>query len=183
MLNRRTFVLGLATVATSSIILPKVSLASKYIEKNNVKSLTFYNIHTGERLKDIPYFENGKIVKENLKIIYKLMRDKITGEVHPIHSSLIDTIFNTQKALGLKKSTINIISGYRSPKTNEQLAEHSSLVSRRSYHVTGKAIDFNIEGINLAHVHKALLYLKNGGVGYYPKGGFVHIDKGYFRTW
>ena len=63
------------------------------------------------------------------------------------------------------------------------LSSRSNGVAKKSLHMQGKAIDFRLQGVPLAEVRKAALSLKTGGVGYYPKSNFVHIDTGHFRTW
>jgi uncharacterized protein YcbK (DUF882 family) len=35
----------------------------------------------------------------------------------------------------------------------------------------------------LKHLRKAALALKSGGVGYYEKSNFLHLDVGRVRTW
>jgi uncharacterized protein YcbK (DUF882 family) len=181
MLTRRNFLFYSGVGLATTLIKPTLSFAN--IAKGDVRALTLYNIHTDDFVADIPYFENGKFVKSNLNRLNNLLRDRNTDVVHNIDPTLFDTIYSAQILMGLKNPTINIVSGYRSPATNKAMAAESNNVSRKSYHMSGKAIDFYIEGANIRHVRKSLLYLKQGGVGYYPGSGFVHIDKGYFRTW
>jgi len=76
-----------------------------------------------------------------------------------------------------------IISGYRSPQTNKALNKKSRGVAKNSYHMQGKAIDLRLPGVPLRAVRKAALELRMGGVGYYAKSDFVHIDSGKVRSW
>ena len=76
-----------------------------------------------------------------------------------------------------------MISGYRSPLTNASLRNGSSGVAKKSMHMEGKAIDFRLDGVKLSTVRDAALSLKAGGVGYYPRSNFVHIDTGAVRSW
>jgi uncharacterized protein YcbK (DUF882 family) len=76
-----------------------------------------------------------------------------------------------------------IISGYRSPQTNKALNKQSRGVAKNSYHMQGKAVDLRLSGVPLRAVRKAALELRMGGVGYYAKSDFVHIDSGKVRSW
>jgi uncharacterized protein YcbK (DUF882 family) len=78
---------------------------------------------------------------------------------------------------------LHVISGYRSPETNKMLAAQSGGVAKHSMHLDGKAIDIRMPGTELKQVHKAALAAKGGGVGYYEKSQFVHMDTGRVRTW
>lgn len=78
---------------------------------------------------------------------------------------------------------MQLISGYRSLGTNNELREHSRGVAKQSYHTKGQAMDFHIEGIQLSYIRKAALKMRAGGVGYYPRSNFVHIDTGPTRAW
>lgn len=78
---------------------------------------------------------------------------------------------------------VQLISGYRSLQTNNELRRKSSGVAKQSYHTRGQAMDFHIEGLQLSNVRKAALKMGAGGVGYYPKSNFIHIDTGPVRTW
>jgi uncharacterized protein YcbK (DUF882 family) len=81
------------------------------------------------------------------------------------------------------KAPFQVISGYRSPKTNAMLHELSDGVALHSQHTLGKASDIRIQGVELKNLHKAALSLKAGGVGYYPVSNFVHVDVARVRTW
>jgi uncharacterized protein YcbK (DUF882 family) len=77
----------------------------------------------------------------------------------------------------------HVISGYRSPRTNDMLRHESGGVASNSLHMAGKAIDVRIPGRRLADLRDAALALQSGGVGYYPKSDFVHVDTGRTRRW
>ena len=95
---------------------------------------------------------------------------------------LFDQISQIQKLIGTEAEVI-VISGYRSPATNASLRNGSSRVAKKSMHMEGKAIDFRLDGVKLSTVRDAALSLKAGGVGYYPRSNFVHIDTGAVRSW
>jgi uncharacterized protein YcbK (DUF882 family) len=87
-----------------------------------------------------------------------------------------------QKGVG-NTGEIHVISGYRSPEYNAQLVKRSRRVARNSLHIEGQAIDFYIPGVGLRELRHAALKLQYGGVGFYPRAKFVHLDCGPFRTW
>jgi uncharacterized protein YcbK (DUF882 family) len=144
--------------------------------------LYFYNIHTGEFLKEV-YWIDGSYNKNSLQKIFYILRDFRVNEIKPIDVKLLDTLYLIKKELNVENKPINIISGYRSPKTNQFLRENSSGVAKHSLHIEGKAIDIYIEGIPLTKLRDVAKSLKRGGVGYYPSSGFVHIDTGKIRHW
>ena len=47
----------------------------------------------------------------------------------------------------------------------------------------GKAIDIRIPGIPLSDLRDAAKSLSAGGVGFYPRDKFVHVDTGKVRHW
>jgi uncharacterized protein YcbK (DUF882 family) len=63
------------------------------------------------------------------------------------------------------------------------LRKTSSGVAKRSYHMRGQAIDIRLGDVSLRHMHRAAKALKVGGVGYYPKSDFIHVDTGPVRYW
>ncbi len=76
-----------------------------------------------------------------------------------------------------------VISGYRSPKSNAALHKNSKGVATKSLHMQGKAIDIRVDGIHSRDIRAAAVRLARGGVGHYPRSNFVHIDTGAVRTW
>jgi uncharacterized protein YcbK (DUF882 family) len=143
--------------------------------------LTFENLHTGETLKTV-YWANGSYVQGNLADINHILRDHRTDAVKAIDPRLLDLLHELKLTVDSRKP-FAIISGYRSPKTNAKLRANSRGVAKRSMHLEGKAIDIRIPGYNLSHLRQAALSLRGGGVGYYPKSGFIHLDTGRVRTW
>jgi len=143
------------------------------------RSLSFYHIHTGEKLKAV-YFSAGDYVREALSSINHLLRDFRTGDVKPIDPGLLDLLHALRARMG-SKDMLHVFSGYRSPETNADLRTNRHAVSGKSLHMQGEAADICLPGRSLKSLHKAAVTLKSGGVGYYP--GFVHVDIGRVRYW
>jgi len=175
-LNRRNFLkLGLLAAA-----LPLPAFASQGLVLPE-RRLSFNNLHTGETL-DLPYWIEGDYVPETLAEINRVLRDHRTDQVAAIDTGLLDLLHRVNAMLGTSQP-FQVISGYRSPASNQMLASHSGGVAKRSLHMQGKAIDIRIPGIQLADLRRAGLKLQSGGVGYYPESNFVHLDVGRVRTW
>lgn len=145
------------------------------------RRLRLHNSHTGERV-DCTYWEDGAYVPSALAEIDRCLRDHRTDEVTPIDRRLVDQLHALHRALGAREP-FRVISGYRSPATNAMLAARGGGVARRSFHVRGMAVDVALPGRDVAELRRAALALAAGGVGYYPKSGFVHLDVGPVRRW
>lgn len=143
--------------------------------------ISLRNAHTGERFAGIfrigSYYVPGAFRKIN-----RVLRDHRTGDIHPIDPSLIDTLARIQRECKCGKD-IDILSGYRSPKTNRMLRRNTSGVARNSYHMKGQAADIRVPGSSTKKVRNTARALRVGGVGYYPRSGFVHVDTGEVRSW
>jgi len=146
-----------------------------------VRELSFYNVHTGESLSTA-YFEDGHYVPGALREVNYLFRDFRANQVKDIDTQLLDVLYDVRRELGTNRQ-ISLVSGYRSPATNAWLAQFSEGVARHSMHMEGKASDIHIQGVQLADLQRAALSLGAGGVGYYPRSGFVHVDTGRVRRW
>lgn len=151
------------------------------IPPRSVKRLDMLNLHTGERAK-VTYWEKGRYLPDALQSIDKVLRDHRSGEQHQIDPKLLDLMEYLRYCMGCTQP-FHIISGYRSPATNAMLAANSSGVATHSLHMQGKAIDIRLPGVPLATLRKAAISLNAGGVGYYPKSDFIHLDTGAPRSW
>jgi len=142
--------------------------------------LCFSHTHTGE------YFEISPLAPvvnpAALKKLNYFLRDFRTNDIYPIDPSLL-TILQGIRAKTGSTGIIEVISGYRSQQTNRMLRKKSTGVAKRSLHLTGHAIDVRFSDIKLSSVRDVAISLKRGGVGYYRKSNFVHLDTGRFRIW
>ncbi len=145
------------------------------------KTLAFLNTHTGETIR-AAYFENGRYVPGALAGINRVLRDHRSGETHPIDPQLLDVLHALSRKMETR-SPFHVISGYRSPTTNAALREQGRGVASGSLHIVGKAIDIRVPGVALTAVRGAAIALGAGGVGYYPRSDFVHVDVGRVRCW
>lgn len=94
----------------------------------------------------------------------------------------MDILWEIQQVSG-NNNAYEVISAYRSPETNKLLRKNSSGVARKSQHVLGKAIDVRLSGLETEKLRDIALELKLGGVGYYQRSNFVHVDTGRVRRW
>lgn len=145
------------------------------------RRIALRNLHTAEQL-EVEYYRDGGYLPEALARIDAVLRDFRTGDIHPMDRALIDQVRDVALSLGVEP-VFSVISGYRSPKTNEQLREHSSGVALRSLHMDGRAMDVRLAGVDCVSLSEAALKLARGGVGYYRASDFVHLDTGAFRSW
>jgi len=149
-----------------------------------VRSLVLDHTHTRERI-DLVYASGDHYLPQALGSLNHFLRDHYSGEVGQIDPQLFDLLHNVRQVLrsGVPLS-YQIISGYRGPLTNARLrSTRGGGVAKHSLHMEGKAIDIRLPGVPLAELRDAALSLKAGGVGYYPREQFVHIDTGRVRTW
>jgi len=145
------------------------------------RSLEFVNTHTGETLS-AAYFRAGQYCEEALSGFDHVLRDHRNGEVAHMDRGLFDLLHDVA-ALAGRDARFEVISGYRSPATNAMLNTRSSGVAKRSLHMEGRAIDVRLVGYRTDRLRDLALSLKAGGVGYYRKSDFIHLDTGRFRTW
>jgi len=183
-ISRRRFI-TMGLLGAAPIIIPGAAWARMRVRtprrtKQAVRSLSFYNLHTGERLKTV-YWEKGEYIPGALDEINYILRDFRQDEVKPIDPSLLDLLAALRDRLH-SHANYEVISGYRSPLTNAMLQAGGEGVSSHSLHMDGKAIDIRVPGRPLSVVRAAALSMRRGGVGYYP-GRFVHVDTGRVRWW
>ncbi|MEJ2690346.1 MAG: DUF882 domain-containing protein [Deltaproteobacteria bacterium] len=181
-MSRRDFLASCSLAVASAIILPNErAFATANTLFSADRSLSFYNLHTDEELA-ITYWRNGRYKSAALADINYLLRDFRTGDIKKIDTKLLDLLYVLHNKVGATEP-FQIISGYRSPKTNAMLARRSRGVAKHSQHILGKAVDIRLSECGLDCLHKAAVELRAGGVGYYPASDFIHVDVGRVRYW
>jgi uncharacterized protein YcbK (DUF882 family) len=151
------------------------------LTSNAMRTVALDNLHTGESMEAV-YWADGDYIPDVLDAVNVQLRDFRTGDVYPIDPQLLDLLDAVNSLTGAR-SKFQVISGYRSAATNAMLRERSEEVARKSFHMSGMAIDVRLPGVDLDRLHAAVLSLGRGGVGYYPYSNFVHMDVGPVRTW
>lgn len=145
------------------------------------RTLAFRNLHTNDKLK-CRYWSDGVYDPVALEDIAFVLRDHRADETNAIDTELLDLLTVVRRKLEVRQP-YHVISGYRSPKTNAKLSAKSNGVAKKSLHMQGKAIDVRLPPVPLPELRQVALDLKAGGVGYYPKSDFVHLDVGRPRFW
>ncbi len=178
-ISRRSFLgIGLLTAATA-IVPPEVF--SAFERRSEERIICLHNVYTKENI-EMTYWRDGKYLPEGLAHINHLCRDARTGRVKPIKRELIDLLYGIQQKLKIEEP-FHIISGYRSPRSNAILSKINKGVAKNSMHMYGKAADIRVPGYSLKGIRRAAMKLQAGGVGYYPRSKFVHVDVGNVRYW
>lgn len=180
--RRQVLRLGVAgglAAATGVIGLPKESRAA--LSRTQERHLSFHNIHTGER-REVVYAIGSRYLPHGLAQLDQMLRDWRTDEACEMAPELMDTLWLLRQRLG-SNQPFHLISGYRSPATNASLAAASDGVASNSYHMRGMAVDISLPDVRLRRLRTAALDLGAGGVGFYPRSGFVHVDVGPQRHW
>ncbi len=179
-LSRRQFLL-LGPALTAGLALPQPLRAALTTDTSRERRLVFFNTHTREKL-DICYAQGASYRPEALNAVNTILRDHRTNEIRPIDPRLLDFLCDIRSQAGAD-TCLHIISGYRSPRTNQMLRQRSRGVARKSLHMTGHAADIRIPGLPLRRLRQIAVKLGRGGVGYYPRADFVHVDIGRVRSW
>jgi uncharacterized protein YcbK (DUF882 family) len=178
--SRRQF-LAAAASAVPVLMVPSLVAAGTPVVMAPTRALSFVHTHTSEQLS-LEYFTRGRYLADALAELNRLLRDFRTGEVTAIDPNLFDLLHQLQLRTGATRP-YQVISGYRSPKTNAALRIRSEGVASGSLHMSGRAIDIRVEDVPLGRLRDAALDLGLGGVGFYPGSNFVHVDTGRVRRW
>jgi len=176
-ISRRRFCIAAAYALTGLLVSPRLIYCAP---RPKEFLLSFFHTHTEECLEIL--HTPGQCMSVIQQEVNSFMRDFRTEEVHPIDPCLLDILCEIQSTTG-SRGTIEIISGYRSPKTNAILGSKSRGVATRSLHMDGQALDIRIRDLPTRTLRTTATALRRGGVGYYASSDFVHLDTGRFRTW
>ena len=180
--SRRGFLAAGLALLPALMLRPERLLAIDGRGGPRFRALNFLHTHTGEKLA-VEYFAGGSYLSDALNEVNHFLRDFRTNDVHPIDPALLDILHGLRDVTGSTRP-FQVISGYRSPRTNAMLRRqgHGGVASG-SLHMQGKAIDIRLADVPLGKLRDAALGLRKGGVGYYPAPDFVHVDTGRVRRW
>ena len=154
---------------------PAVSSAEKF-------HLRMYHLHTGESV-DVTYRVGDRYVPSTIAILNHFLRDHRTNDVADYDPHEFDVLHALMEKLHKPNGHIQIVSAYRTPGSNEYLRSQGRGVAEHSQHMLSKAIDIRVPGVSTRKLDLAAISLGQGGVGYYPRSQFVHVDVGPVRTW
>ena len=210
LISRRSFVK--AAIIGTLLLFGKPALATELIEEESSSSNLLLDAAGGETigkdLYDEAIMENlpegrlpstpkdgrsadvtcrnskGKYDEQALKAINHLFRCHHNDEETDIDVRTIEFLNAVDKEIGKGDNLIHVVSGYRSKKYNDMLRKKMRRrVAKNSLHLYGKAVDIRIPDIKTRVLRRTALDLELGGVGYYPRAGFVHLDSGRVRRW
>ena len=176
--RRDLLALGLVTAASTIFPLKARAVSEKI---SSQKELFFYNVYTKENINTV-YWKDGMYLPDELARINHIFRDIRSGKEREININLLDLLFEVKEQLK-SEDPFHVMSGYRTPKSNAMLRKRKKGVAKNSLHMYGKAVDISIPGYSLRGIRKAAMKLRAGGVGYYPRSKFLHLDVGEVRYW
>lgn len=176
--SRREF-LKTGAVITAGLIMP-FEWAKAAVRSDRL--LRMYNPHTGESIRTVFWTPEHGYILPAIDQITEFMRDFRQNESKQPDTDLLNILHYIQTNVGTNKS-IQVNSGYRSPKTNNMLRSRSKKVAKKSYHMKAKAADIEVKGFSPRQLRAMAVQLKAGGVGIYPGSNFIHVDSGPVRTW
>ena len=180
---RRRALLGLGAIA-GALGCASWVVSAAAAGTNDAKSrrwIELKSLHTGEVLK-VSFDREADPGPADLAKLQHLLRDYRVNEEHTMDSALFGLLSDLAEATG-HEARYEVISGYRSPRTNAKLHAEGHGVAEHSLHMEGRAIDVRLLGCDLETFRDAALKAARGGVGYYPSSNFVHVDTGRVRTW
>ncbi len=180
--SQRRDLLKIGAAGIISSLVPLVS-ATDVLAANNSSTwkIAFRHAHTGESFSGV-YRVGDKYLPEAFERLNYVLRDFRTNEVFPMDPHVVDILSIVHRKIGAR-NPYHVLSGYRSPKTNAMLGRKTSGVASNSFHMYGQAVDIRIPGYSTKQLRNTAKSLQAGGVGYYPRSNFVHVDTGKVRTW
>jgi len=180
--SRRALLGGLTASVTMAAAAPAFAAVPSLLKgAGDYRSLSLVNDRTGEWLKTV-YWVEGEYIPDAMEAINLILRDWREDAVHKIASKTIDILSATHDLLGCREP-FEVVSGYRTPKTNAMLRRRSRGVAKNSYHIKGMAVDISMKSRSVSQISRAGLSLGAGGVGRYTRSHFVHLDSGPVRKW
>lgn len=143
------------------------------------RRLKLKNAHTGETFEG-PYRDDTGPIPDALTDLAHFLRDFHVNKIGPLDVGTLDFLADVMDAVG--ESNATVLSAYRTPETNARLRATMFGVAEKSQHMYGRAIDVSFDR-RLLDAETAARRMARGGVGWYPRSHFVHLDTGPTRSW
>jgi uncharacterized protein YcbK (DUF882 family) len=175
--GRRSFLFFAAAAGANLMVRPDVSSAAE----SSTRIIALHSYWSDENFVG-PFFDRGEYLPDALAEINHLFRDRHTNDVRQIDVRLLDLLHAFKRRAGYRGS-FEIVCGYRSAATNRKLRKKNRHVAKESRHVVGQAVDLRFYGLTIDEARETALAMKAGGVGYYPRENFIHLDVGPVRSW
>ncbi|MDR3739292.1 MAG: DUF882 domain-containing protein [Terracidiphilus sp.] len=141
-------------------------------------------VRQGGEIIDVIYRVGDTYIPEALNNLSQFLRDSHNDEVKSYNPRTFDVLHTMLRKLNRSSDAIEVLCGYRTKETNDELrASGTTNAAEHSEHIEATALDIRVPGVPAARLRDAALSLRAGGVGYYPKGQFVHVDTGPVRKW
>ncbi|MBV8665909.1 MAG: YcbK family protein [Burkholderiaceae bacterium] len=153
------------------------------------RTISVYRSATGEKA-ELLYWKDGEVRDGAYQQLCHLLRDvQGGGVVKQMDPHLLELLWATQAFVARFGMTapLEILSGYRTPESNQHLIEQGVPAARKSLHMDGKAADIRIANLDSQVLGELIRSFRQGGVGFYyrqtKQGGWIHADTGLQRTW
>ncbi len=172
---------GLTTITALAALPAFASAPALLVGAGSFRDISLVNNRTGEWLKTV-YWVQGEYIPDALDAVNHIMRDWREDLVFNMDPRAIDILSATQNILDCDEP-FEVISGYRTARTNAMLRRRSRAVARNSYHIQGMAVDVKMKTRSVRQISLAGHSLGAGGVGKYTRSMFVHLDSGPVRDW
>ncbi|HEX2151766.1 MAG TPA: DUF882 domain-containing protein [Stellaceae bacterium] len=143
------------------------------------RRIRLHNAHTGESFEG-PYRDEHGPIAAAIDDLSHLLRDHRSGQRIAIDIGIIDFLAGVINEVGASRATV--LSAYRTVATNRMLAKTTFGVADNSHHIYGRALDFRLDS-RLEDAMRAARAMQRGGVGWYPRSRFIHLDTGPVRNW
>jgi uncharacterized protein YcbK (DUF882 family) len=173
--------IAVSYIAAALCSLLAASSTETAVANGDTRTLNLYHSHTGESIQ-ATFRVNGAYDPAVLEKLNYFLRDWRNNDVTHMDPRLFDTVWEVYRTAGATQP-IEVVSAYRSPETNAMLRARSKAVAEHSQHILGKAMDSRITGLSMEQIREIGMRLQRGGVGYYQRENFVHLDVGNVRHW
>jgi uncharacterized protein YcbK (DUF882 family) len=168
----------------ADISLPSMGTMSTDLAPEGGQKYELKLVRQGGEILDVIYRVGDTYIPEALDNLSLFLRDSHNDEIKRFNPRTFDLLHTMLRKLNRSGSVIEVLCGYRTKETNDELRESGTTnAAEHSEHIEANALDIRVPDVPAIQLRNAALSLGAGGVGYYPRGHFVHVDTGPVRKW